>query len=225
MLYSSLNQTFNKECRHLLCYKQHISWLFAHTYTHTQMVDKHLQKISDFWICIHILFSPFFSLLPAGMFYTESPREGGWGGRRSEKRPGFPAVICNPNALAFHIALASVSNSSMTQVSPFRSVSLPRLHLPMNFHSVSLFDLSMTPDSVIGPSLNKQRAKLERSRGMWAGGRWIITSSHSSKRKNDRGRKKRKHDVAHWCVALISPQPQCHPSVHTILSLRSGPFV
>lgn len=92
-----------------------------------------------------------------------------------------------------------MSNSSMTRVSPFRSASPPRLHLPMNFHSVSLFDLGVTPDSVIGPSLNKQRAMLERSWGMGAGGRWIITSSHSSKRKNDgeKGREERKHDVAH----------------------------
>jgi len=87
----------------------------------------------------------------------------------------------------------------MTWVSPFRSVSPLRLHLPMNFHSVSLFDLGVTPDSVIGPFLNKQRATLERSWGMGACGRWIITSSHSSKRKNDgeKGSEKRKHDVAH----------------------------
>lgn len=83
----------------------------------------------------------------------------------------------------------------------------------MNFHSVSLFDLGVTPDSVIGPSLNKQRAMLERSWGMGAGAGLSLPLILLKERMMERKGGKKENMTLHIDVLLSFPsQPQRHPS-------------
>lgn len=98
---------------------------------------------------------------------------------------------------AFHTALTGSSHTFMTWISPPHWAPSLRLHLLMNFHSVSLHvslslpHLSMTLWRCYRPhfphSLNKQWAGLGRGGhgGVGWDRHWIITSSHSFQRKND----------------------------------------
>lgn len=142
---------------------------------------------------------------------------------------------------AFHTALTGSSHTFMTWISPPHWAPSLRLHLLMNFHSVSLHvslslpHLSMTLWRCYRPhfphSLNKQWAGLGRGGhgGVGWDRHWIITSSHSFQRKNDGKKKdKIKHDAAHQSVDLVSLMPLFSPQTHTHSpshSLQSGHLV
>lgn len=161
-------------------------------------------------------------------------------GRKNRVRGGrrcchpLPCIYTNTNVCIPYSA--GSSHTFMTWVSPLRWAPSLRLHLLMNFHSVSLHvslsHLSVTLWQCYQPrfphSLNKQ----------WAGGvgvgrvavgwdrHWIITSSHSSQRKNDGEREKKgqnKNVTRHTEVLTLFPScPHSHPKLMYTFPLTHG---